>query len=910
MMIFSRIKFAGILLAFSLISGIVVAQSFDDFTNKGSTDVQGNIVRSSFQFNGYTNYWHNIYREWIHYGNLYKIAIPNLEYSIIQSKVDIAEDMDLPGLSLQEGFFSALSATTYITLDQPSIVQLEESLARSNVLITVDPASETGQRIAKNNSSYHTIVKNKLKSHQYGAKDFIEISAFILERGDRKLFVISSNDRESRDRLVSLIQSTKEILRDYDLHKGWFGAKTLMKSVTCTPGHYLEVMGKGMSEGINWFIFDGYMDFLAQKELIELVDRVNLPVVADAGTSPIYGCENYDGLQVQANYSREQWIKYAHERGGYVFKQVSDTSELAKTLPYDGYLTYDPRSSSAGTSFLGFEGNKEQIDNEDVPFVHPTLEIHDDAIPSMVLFIKKHEPITKRNLWDAIMNRREVAVSDGGKMMGPAKYRHALGLLYLDRVYPEEYFGDRVKLHAFVEDYMLHVILENTYPRNISGNLEIVLPPELKMKEALTLQVQLPADGLRELKFNLQPLSSAMNRANPIALHYKWDTSQKSTVAMLDLPRFISTHQLLYGHTPTVHYPVTIHNFSDQASFPVNIEVSSKDNPKKVVYKNSTACTASTGTFQDLSFNLKVPPGSYNVKVTALGIENISQLGVGTAKGNLTLTEVDLNNDGVNEYRMENDSVQITLLTTGARVIEYIVKSRNDNVLFKSWPEKAADDRRAYRKRGYYPYGGFEDFLGQASMETHKVYDAEIIKNKGDYVQLKMTADYFGNQLEKIFTLYGNSPLLEVRFALTFKNPEANVIGPQPILELGKRHWTEDKFFTPELRGLQEYVMEPERSYGRLIYLKEGWNAGYDTEEDITFVGAFPVTEPLFLHLWMNHPRNRDANHYYCEFQPWTPIYQKSTMYFTYYLWGMGGDWQKGVQELRDRNLISVLPPQ
>ncbi len=91
------------------------------------------------------------------------------------------------------------------------------------------------------------------------------------------------------------------------------------------------------------------------------------------------------------------------------------------------------------------------------------------------------------------------------------------------------------------------------------------------------------------------------------------------------------------------------------------------------------------------------------------------------------------------EYRLENDSVEITLLATGARVIEYIVKSRKDNVLFKLWPEKADDDRRAFRKRGYYPYGGFEDFLGQGSMETHRVYDAAIIKKEGDYVQVKMT---------------------------------------------------------------------------------------------------------------------------------------------------------------------------
>ena len=131
-------------------------------------------------------------------------------------------------------------------------------------------------------------------------------------------------------------------------------------------------------------------------------------------------------------------------------------------------------------------------------------------------------------------------------------------------------------------------------------------------------------------------------------------------------------------------------------------------------------------------------------------------------------------------------------------------------------------------------------------METHKVYDAEILKKEGDYVRVKMTADYYGNKIEKIFTLYGNSPLLEVQFALTFRNPEANVIGPQPILELGARHWTEDVFTIPEKDGIHEYRMKPEKYYGRAFFMKEGWNAGYDTEQDITFVGAFPVTEPSF----------------------------------------------------------------
>ena len=67
------------------------------------------------------------------------------------------------------------------------------------------------------------------------------------------------------------------------------------------------------------------------------------------------------------------------------------------------------------------------------------------------------------------------------------------------------------------------------------------------------------------------------------------------------------------------------------------------------------------------------------------------------------------------------------------------------------------------------------------------------------------------------------------------------------------------------------------------------------------------MDQPLFLHMWMNHPANRDTHYYYGEFQPWVPIFQKSTMYFTYYLWGAGGAWEKGADELRKKNLVTIL---
>jgi hypothetical protein len=373
----------------------------------------------------------------------------------------------------------------------------------------------------------------------------------------------------------------------------------------------------------------------------------------------------------------------------------------------------------------------------------------------------------------------------------------------------------------------------------------------------------------------------------------------------MDLPPAISVHKLLYGQSPEVDFPVSVHNFGDQDSFPVRVQVYSASSPARLIYEKADECAAPPSGFKEMIFRLPLKPGSYTVEVSALGASAETQLGVEPPSGLATCTPVDLNGDGVLEYRMENDRVVVTLLAPGARIIEYIVKEKNDNVLFKLWPEKEETDKRPFRERGFYPYGGFEDFLGQASIETHKVYTAEVVQGDGPYVQVRMAADYYGNRLEKIFTLYGNSPLVEVRFALAFRNPELNMLGPQPILELGEKHWTEDVFVVPTVSGMREFRMRPEEYFGEVLFLQEGWNAGRDTVEDVSFVGAFPVSEPEFLHIWMNHPSNGESHHYYVEFQPWVPIFQKTTRYFSYYLWGASGPWETALAELRKRNLIT-----
>ena len=69
----------------------------------------------------------------------------------------------------------------------------------------------------------------------------------------------------------------------------------------------------------------------------------------------------------------DSWLRFAQQKGGYAFRSVYDPA--ADLYHYDGYI--------AG------EGNKEQIDNENVPFVTTTGYLEDDAVPCMVLFIEE-----------------------------------------------------------------------------------------------------------------------------------------------------------------------------------------------------------------------------------------------------------------------------------------------------------------------------------------------------------------------------------------------------------------------------------------------------------------------------------------------------------------------------------------
>ncbi|MGP1476617.1 MAG: hypothetical protein ACTTJK_04020 [Phocaeicola sp.] len=876
-----------ILLAALLLTGC--SGSFlDRFKNTEMESIKA--VENDFTFSGYTDHWQNIYSRQYRYGNLYRINIPDLEKSILQSKVDVAESLGIPGLQMQEGFVNGLVRVNYAILENPTVDQLKDAFnSTADILAFVERTSETGKMLSEKDP----MKVCSLHNYQSKAKDFSTLSAFVLQNGKKNLYV-ALGEKTQLDMLNGIIKNTKEVVTGYDMKRGWFACESNIRTVTCAPGNPIDVMGMGMNEGNSWFVFNGYQEFNAHNQIVDWVNEANNVVIADLGSAPIYGCDDYDGLQVQMMGASELWLKFREEKHGYLFRNMPNVKDINDQMPeakYDGYYANI--------------GQANQINHSDKPFVIRTGPTLGGLTNSMVLFNKKGDSFDRAKMWDAIMSRRAVAVAEKGVIMGSDQFRQAMQLLYLDRVYLEDYFGDRLHLNSRVEGKDLHITVSNLYSHQISGTITVGLPKGVTMKGDALQKVQLTAGSTKELVLELTPSVEAMGSIHPIVVKFDGDNASKSTMASLDLAPVISEHQLLYGPASGFQFPVTVHNFTDNENVDVKISIASKDNPNKVLATDSKSAQIKKGTFATVIFDIKQASGSYIVTTEALGTTTQSQVGISDEAGEVALKEVDIDGDGVNEYVMENDQVRVTLLTTGARIIEYYLKSKDDNLFFKLWPEKPNDVDRPFREWGFYPYGGFEDFLGQASVETHKVYKAEVVKKGGSYAEVKMTADFYGSVIEKTFSLYGNTPLLGIRFALTMIHPEMNVLGPQPILSIGKTHGTEDKFIIPEVGGNQEYVMNPNKMWGKTLTLQEGWNAGYDTRENISFVGAYPVHRPYFLHMWMNLETNGDSHYPYTELQPWLPLYQNTTSYFSYYMWAAGSSWETGVKELRDRNLIT-----
>lgn len=874
-----------------LSAGILLAQ--DNFLDGFRSVADGcpGPVADEFMFNGYTNHWQNVYRQQYRYGNLYRINIPDLDKMIAQSRRDLADRLGISGLRMQEGFFAELAASPdFIVLDNPDEAGIHEAFfSCEDVMVFLDG----GSALAEKAEGLAPAACPDVPSYQVKAADFTPLDAFFLKDGGRTLYIVAGA-RKDMDRFREIVNGALDVAGKYDMKRGWFGTATSIRTVGCSPGTPIDVMGQGMNEGNSWFVFSGGYETFAQDDIEVWASETGIPVVTDMGASPLFGADDWKGFQSQLMRGWDSWLDLKARKHGYLFRRVG---------PDKGERNHDKDAAFDG--YFASTGHEKQINSSDKPFVIMTGSLLRGTENSMVLFVGKGTGFDRDAMWDAILERRAVAIGENGTVMGSDLFRQAIQLMMIDRVYLEEYFGDRIDISAEVDGTVLNVSIKNLYPHEVSGTLELKLPPQVSAGAPAGEPVAIPAGQLKEFSIDLDPSPEAMGKLSALGVTFSWNGSSKSVLAGLDMPPAVSVHQLLYGTSEGTGFPVSVYNFTDDREVEVRVSVTPEDRPGKTVFRDRCVMDIEKGSSAGHVFDLELRPGNYTVRTEAMGVAAETQLGIGKESGNVTLTETDIDGDGVNEYIMENSQVRVTLLATGARVIEYIVKSKNDNVFFKLWPDKPEDVDRPFREWAFWPYGGFEDFLGQASMETHKVYDAEVIKDGGSYAEVRMTAEYYGNTIEKTFSLYGDTPLLGIRFAMDMDNPELNVFGPQPILSLGEKHGTEDKFIIPETGGIREYVMDPERMWGKILDLQEGWNAGYDTADGISFVGAYPVSRPFFLHLWMNLESNPDSRYPYVELQPWVPLYHGSTSYFSYYMWAAGEPWESSLEALRERNLIT-----
>lgn len=852
---------------------------------------QSTLPSDSISWSGYTNWWNSDYKQMHRLGNLSKIAVPDAEKVLQQRRFDLAVELGLPYLQMQEGFLDGLLGDQYEILDNPSEKEMNDALRKAKaVLVFSDRDSDLGAKLARKAPEFTCDIP-AYQLHG-GVKD--PLQAFVLTKGGRHIYAVVGKPEDAA-RLKELLELTQDLVDKYDMKRGWFGVHTDIRTVSCSAMTPIESMAAGMNEGNSWFVFSGEYERLVKPELERWISESGSGVEAAVGTHSLFDCRDWEGFQEQL--LKDNQYEYAKERdarGGYLFRPIQDWGDYAGT----GTEIYDGYYASAG--------NKEIVDTCSMPFVILNGNVINGASNPMVLFTPKGEPFSREAMWAAIMDRREVAIESAVEefdVMGSDAFRRPVELMMIERSFIENYFGDQVSIKGVVEGTTLKVALTNFGGKAVSGDFAVQLPATVALKGSAKQQLRIPAGGVKELSFELDPSPDAMGRRSAITISYDWGKSSKKVLAEMDMPQAVATHKLLYGTTSGCQFPVSVYNFTNGKKVDVKVSVASDSG---VAYEAERSLTLAKAAADTVNFCLQLPAGSYTVTTTAMGATATTQLGIGAEAGDaVKLWKEDVNGDGIDEIYMENSKVRVMLLAIGARIMEYYVKDKDDNVFFKNWPNEPYDPERPYRKRNFWPFGGFEDFLGQASVETHEVYDCEVLKEGGEYAEVRMVADYYGNQIEKIFTLYGDTPLLSIRFALNMVNPEFNVLGPQPILEVGKAHDVQDKIIVPEKEGLSDYHVDMADYWGKFLFPVEGWNVDYDPAEDVYFAGAFPVDQPFTLHMWHNHPRNRDTRFYYCELQPWMEIFRGNTTYFSYYMWAGGGSWEEGIRQLRDRNLIT-----
>ncbi len=851
----------------------VKKDKLDKFVFKQAADIESGFSVTDYSFKGYTNHWDEFDWKWYRYAGILSHTVAEPRNFVIGVEDNIGVQLMLEELWMQKGFVSQLARSDVVTLISPTSAEIDSALSKGDVfVIGTDDKPAMEKLLGK--------VPEEIR--------FRRTKGFYLENNGRRLFVISSHTKAEANKFKGLIENAIEFTGKYKMYKGLAGTSTGFYSIWQWAENPIDLIAKALNLRNSWVLVTGN-DWIVPgipKDWLESIKFDYLYEFGESGKGCVmYGMKQYP--QVQDN-TTEDCIKWTKERNGYIFGRASLVEN--QEYDFDGYLINS--------------GNKDKIEETGKPFITGAGALRMKSPASMVVLLEKNAELNKQNLFDAILSKRAVAVFGDGTLAGPREYVEAMWMLILDREYLEQEFAERADVAAKVRDEKLIVSVKNNNTKSLDAELIFDVPAELTIGNNIR-RMPLRLNGLeqRTIELPISYTNKAAGKVNPIVVVLDWGQNNWKTITYLNIPNPIEIHDLLLVNEGKFSFPVTVWNCGKGSKVDVKIEVFCEKKASGPVLSKKISVNVGHSNKAIVNEELSLKEGVYVVKVSALGYTAAGQISVKKRDGMAGVHLEDMNNDGVNEIVMENKQIRATVMLTGGRVVEYILKSKNENLFFKLWPETPPWHDLPKGRRKFYPQGGLEEFIGYPTIEGHVRFKYKILKESGSYVSVKVWANIHGSIIEKIFTLYGDSTVLETRYAFREMDSNLNIIGINPQFQLGHLTGLKDRYYFPVGEKIVERTGRDGDKYGNIFDITKGWVAGEDAKKEISLAIAYPVDSAVFMHYWRNNPQNTPTPYYYTELQPWMMIKHGTTTYFTYYILGCEGRWQNAVEKIRKLGL-------
>ncbi|OPZ70397.1 MAG: hypothetical protein BWY83_01659 [bacterium ADurb.Bin478] len=843
---------------------------------KPHADVAYTAKTLKYDFKGYTSRWEEFSWKWFCSRGVFQTAQPDIQSLLLRMEKDIANQLLLEELWIQPGFLSLIEKKNPVVLRSPSRSDVQQALLQRDVFVVISHRDPVAGELLEKLPEELTFRRNK---------------AFVLHWGNRLLFVSAGYTPVETERLYGYLQAAVDMIRRYTIYKGWMGVHTndylITPAVRTNP---YELINKALQVGCSWMAVSGYNDFMLSNGVNQALAELRFPFIFMPGQygsgGVMYGMEHYPEVQDNTVASCLDWCK---KNQGYYFSTLPGDEAFADE--YHGYVV----KSAA---------DQEAVEKLAKPFITNAETIERSTPPALLLFLEKNEPLAPASIMRAILARRNAAVFENGAVLALKELLNPLRILILEQEHLSRTFMDFVSLDAQMEQNRLLVTLHNSSESTLQGRIRLHLPPGVTVVEhADETAVSLNAQESRLLTFTLNSSAVACGKDNPVAVRCFGDFGAVAAMTHWDLPHRAELHPLILDLPGPVDYPITLWNSSAVNPFTSELTVTEVKTGKRV---HAETLVENLAPWQKKIIKRKIalPQGDYEAVVAASGDTVRGHIAVRRFKGKATVREEDLNQDGVPEIVLENQKVKATILLTGGRIIEYIIKSRNENLLFKLWPQTPPWHDEPRGALAFYPYGGLEEFIGYPYIAGKIIYEYKVVQASGNFVRVELWANIHGSKIAKTVTLPAESQVLEVRYSLNEMDPSLHVIGINPLIEIGPSTGPEDDYIFPE-KTLVHRSPVLDRYYGAACFLEEGWAVGYDTRMDVSLLIGYPVNDAIYLHMWNNHPDNTPTPYYYTELQPWLAIKPLTTTYFSYYLLGCDGPWPAALEAFKKLGLVT-----